>query len=385
MKAFVVDAVRTPRGRGKEGGALSHVPPVELLATLVRELQRRHPGEVEDAVLGCSTQTGEQGTNVGRLAMMLGGAERTPASTLGRFCASGIDAIGRAAASVHAGLVGAAYAGGVESMSRVPMFSDGGSWFADPVVAEATGMVHMAVSADLLACASGIPKESLDRYAERSHERAAEAQARGAMRCVVPVGEVHADEGVRRVEPGAFGAIPPSFEELATPEARRRIARFFPGVSLEARHTYRTAPGLADAASLALVVGEGHALADQARARVVAVAHVADPAPLSLAGNVAAVRSVVAKAGWALDEVERFEINESFAAVPLHFLQETGVPDDRLDVMGGALAMGHPLGATGGVLLATLLDALEESGGRRGVASVVGAAGVASALAVERL
>ena len=386
MDALIVDAVRTPRGKGRDGGALSGVRPAHLLAHLVRALGDRHGLDgADDLIAGCSTQSGEQGTNVARLAALLAGFDRLSASTVSRFCASGLDAIATGAAQVLTPFASVVFAGGVESMSRAPMFSDRGAWFADPEIAEATGFVHMAVSADLLATRAGFTKEQLDAYAVESHRRARRARDEGWNRCVVPVGEVRDDELIRELTADDLAQLEPAFGALYDEDARRRIARWFPGVDVRPLHSVRASPGLADAASLVLLASPDAPLASKARARVASWAHVTAAAPMSLAGNVDAAREAVRRAGWSIADVDLFEINESFAAVPLHFAATLGVDLDRVDVHGGAIAMGHPLGATGGILIATLLDALERTDGRRGVAAVCGAAGLASAIAIERV
>ncbi|MFK7989255.1 MAG: acetyl-CoA C-acyltransferase [Sandaracinaceae bacterium] len=388
-EALIVEAVRTPRGKGKPGGALSGVAPVELAAGLVRHLlTRQTPAAVDDLILGCSTQTGEQGTNVARLAALAAGLE-TSGSTVSRYCASGIDAIAAGAAQICASMAASVFAGGIESMSRVPMFSDAGPWFADPTVAEIAGFMHMGVSADLLATDAGIDKPALDAYAVESHRRARRARDEGWNHAIVPVetehGTVHADEAIRDLDLDAAASRPPAFGALFDEDAQRRLARWRPDAQVDPRHSVATSPGLADAASLLWLVSSSSSLADRAVARIASWSHETATVPMSLAGNVSAVRSALARAGWSVDQVDAFEVNESFAAVPIHFARTLRVDPASVAAHGGAIAMGHPLGATGGILVATLLDVLSRTGGRRGVASVCGAAGVASAIAIERL
>ncbi|HBQ19347.1 MAG TPA: acetyl-CoA C-acyltransferase [Myxococcales bacterium] len=388
MSAWIVDGVRTPRGRGREGGELSSIPPVKLLSDLLSTLRARTGhGSVDDVVIGCAMPTAEQGTCVARMAALLAEIE-SGGTTVSRFCASGLDAIATAAARVEGRMESQIVAGGVESLSRVPMFSDRGPWSFDPEVAEATGFIHMAVAADLLASRASIPREALDAYAVESHRRAARARDDGAFdRSLTPTAGLAADALIRdgltmddlSARPGAFG-------ELLDDDARRRIARRYPDVTVEARHHARSAPGLADGAAALLLADDAalEALGHAPRGRVIAWAHAAVEPTLMLHGNVAATELALARAGLAVSDIDLFEVNESFAAVPLHFAAELGVPLERLNVHGGAIAMGHPLGATGGVLTLTALDALERWGERRAVVSICGGAGVATALILER-
>jgi len=388
VTAWIVDAVRTPRGRGREGGELSGVPPTRLLADLLRALRERTGhGAVDDVIVGCAMPTGEQGTDVARMAALLAGLEGGGA-TVSRFCASGLDAIATAAARVSSPMESLIVAGGVESLSRVPMFADRGPWCFDPEVAEATGFVHMAVAADLLAAEAGIERAALDALAVRSHARAAAARDGGAFaRSLVPAAGLAHDALIRdgltldevSARPGAFG-------DLLDADARRRIAARYPGVEVAPVHHARSAPGLADGAS-ALLVADDAALERLGRAPrglVRAWAHAAVEPTLMLHGNVEATRKALARAGLEAGDVDVYEVNESFAVVPEHFSRALEVDHARLNVLGGAIAMGHPLGATGGVLVATALDALEARGERRAVVSICGGAGVATALVIER-
>lgn len=392
-EAFLVEALRTPRGKGKPGGALSTVKPAHLLADLIDALlERAGRPVVEDVVIGCATQTEEQGTDIARVAAILAGLERVPGVTVNRFCASGLDAIATAAARVRGPHDALIVAGGVEMMSRVPMFADRGPWFADPEIADATGFVHMAVAADLLASLEGIDKPALDALAAESQRRAARATAAGHFTSLVPVTRDGAtlldrDELIRAdLDEAALAARAPSFADLVDDVTRERIRRRYPDVEPRALHQVRSAPGLADGASAQLVASERalerHGLTP--RARVVSCAHAAVEPTLMVSGNVDAARLALARAGLTAGDVDLFEVNESFAAVPIHFARELGVGHDRLNVDGGAIAMGHPLGATGGMLVATALDALERRGERRALVSVCGAAGVATAIVIER-
>ena len=391
--AFVVDAIRTPRGRGKTGGALSSVRPVDLLADLLRALVARSGAEhVDDVVIGCAIPTGEQGSDVARMAAICAGLGRAGGTTVSRFCASGLDAIAIAAARVSGPMESAILAGGVEMLSRVPMFADEGPWFADDDVADRTGFVHMAVAADLLATIARVDKDALDAYAARSHQRAAWARDEDRFASVVPVTrsgvELLAEDELIRddLTLADLAARPPSFGDLAGPEARRRIARRHAGISVRPAHQSRSAPQLADGASALLITDEARATQlGGARARVLGWAGASVDPTLMLTGNVEATRLVLDRCGLELGDIDVFEVNESFAVVPLHFARTLDVEEHRLNPNGGAIAMGHPLGATGGMLVATALDELERTGGKRALVSICGGAGVATALVLERV
>ena len=394
MDAFIYDIVRTPRGKGTAKGSLAGMRPIALVAQLMTALSERIDAAADDVILGCVTQTAEQGANLAKTAALYAGwPASTSGMTLSRFCASSISSIALAGMQVSAGGDTIVAAGGVESMSRVPMFSDQGPWFADPDVAAKTGFVHMGVSADLVATLEGIERAALDAYALRSHRRAAAARDGGAFQSMIAVrGEdgtlLDHDELIRdELDAGRIAALEPAFAK----EGARRgdavaLERFAELERIEHRHTIATSPGLADAAALA-IVGSADAQARigrRPRARILATATASADPVVMLTGNVEAVTRAAERAHVGVADIDRFEINESFAAVPIHFGRTLDVGDDRLNVHGGALAMGHPLGATGGVLIATLLDELERSGTRLGAASICGGAGVAAAIIIER-
>lgn len=400
MDAFLYEGVRTPRGLGKAKGALAGVPPIELLATCFRALRERAPAApalVSDVLVGCVTQTGEQGANIAKIAALYGGfGEGCSGVTLNRFCASGLAALGDAATRVASGSEGLVLAGGVESMSRVPMSSDGGAWFQDEAVARATGFVHMGVAADAVATLAGLSRDDLDTYALASHERALRAERDGLLgRRLVPVRAPGGETLLARDEGPRPGLTREKLAGFAPLFAEKEAALFDPVVlarhpslgAVRHLHTAATSPAIADAAALVLVGNEatGSALGLRPLARIVAVANVGTDPVTMLTGNVAATERVLAKAGLTVADVTRFEINESFAAVPLHFAQTLGVPLDRLNTCGGALALGHPLGATGIVLALTLVDELVRTDGRYGVVGICAGAGIASAILIERL
>ncbi|MDN5766165.1 MAG: acetyl-CoA C-acyltransferase [Humibacillus sp.] len=391
-EAYVYEAIRLPRARVKKaGGTLAGVAAHELLAQLLRELERRSPAAstAEDVVIGVSTVHGEHAGDVARVAVQAAGwDDGIPAGVVSRMCCSGLDAIGSVASRIRAGDADLLVAGGVESMSRVPMFSDRASMALDPEVAALSGFVTIGVSADLTALKYGFRRAELDEYVVRSHERALAAPAWQHVVPVVVDDEVllATDEGAR---PGttleSLAALSPLFGndsgwdlvEARFPEVRR------PEVGL---HTVASAPQMCDGASVALLgsrTAEDH-LGAAPIGRVVGYAHTAVRSPM-LDATVGAVSQVLDRAGLTTHDVDLFEINESFSVTPLLAVRELGLDLDRVNPYGGAVALGHPLGASGGLLLAEALEALGERGGRYAVLAIPAALGVASAMLVERL
>ena len=401
---YVYDAIRTPRGKAGKG-SLRDVRPVALLQGLLHALAERNGlvdddgpvkgREVGDLLLGCVTQTGEQGANLARIAALYAGwGDQVGGATINRFCASGLDALRLAAASVAVGEHGLVVAGGVESMSRVPMFSDDGAWFSDPAVAERTGFVHMGVAADLLATRQGYVREQLDAVAVRSHARAHAAQQEGRFDgSCIPVVDAEGTTVLDRdelVRPGltadAMAGLTPAFGTIADSRARA-LARYTELPELDAVHHVGVCPGVADGASLVLLgsAAAGERLGRPPRARLLAFATAAVEPVQMLHGNVDGSRAAIARAGLTVSEIDLFEVNESFAAVPLHYAEQMGVSHERLNVNGGAIALGHPLGATGGVLLGMAIDELERRGERTAVVSICGGAGVAVSAVLQRV
>ena len=382
--AFVLGAVRTPRGKGSARGALAGVTPLALVRGLCDALVARGvPADgIDDVVLGCASQVGEQGGNLARTAALVAGlGDGVPGVTINRFCASGLDAVNLAAARVRAGDASLVLAGGVESVSRVPMFTDGGPLWTDPAVGAAARFVDMGVAADLVATREGLERPALDAYALRTRERARAAWTDGrAARSVVAVRDASGAVVLDRDELVAWApsadevaALPPAFAELAGP-ARRHL------------HTRASSPSLADAAAL-VVVGD-RAAAERTglapRARIVASATCAgDPLVMLTAGQDAIVR-VLARAGLAPRDIDVFEFAEAFAALCLRLERDLRIDPTRLNPGGGTIAMGHAFGATGTILLAGVVDELERTGGRYGIAAVSGAAGLGVATLVER-
>lgn len=383
MKAFIHDAVRTPRGKGSERGALAQTRPVELLAPLFAALAARNEldtSAVNDVTLGCSTATGEQGANIAKAAAHFAGWDyRSSGGTVSRLCCSGVDAIATAAAKIDAGLDDIAVAGGVESMSRVPIFSDGGPLFSDPEVAAAGGFVHMGVAADIVATLGEITREQCDAYALESHERAGVARDEGRFdRALIAVDGLDRDEAIRdgqTVED--LAGLEPAFADLATDVVHRKLPNLG---QIEHVHTVATAPQIVDGASL-LLIGKEQA---GARARIVSAANVGVKPPL-LTATVPATQQALARAGMTLADVDLLEVNESFAAIVLHYIRHFELDPERVNVNGGAIAMGHPLGATGGILAVTLLDELERRDLEVGLLTIPAAAGIGAALVLQRV
>jgi acetyl-CoA C-acetyltransferase len=399
LDAYVYDAVRTPRGAGKPTGALAQVKPTALLRPLFHAFLERHPAamaHVEDVVLGCSVQTGEQGANLAKVASLYAGLSPNASGvTLNRFCASGLDALAYAALKVSSGMESGVLAGGVESMSRVGMLADGGPWFADPEVSKATRFVHMGVSADLIATLEKISRAECDAYAQSSQERARKARDEGRFaRSIVPVkgdqGQVLLDRD-ECIRDGStlekLSSLPPAFAELGE-ASLRRIQKGHPQVSaVTPVHHVGSSPAGADAASLVLVgnkaFGAQRGLSPRARIRAFANVGV-DPLTM-LTGPAPATHKALKAAGLSLADVDLVECNESFSATVLHFQRRLELDPSRVNVNGGAIALGHPLGATGPILVMTLLDELERQQKSMGVVTICAGAGIAEAMVLERV
>lgn len=389
--AVVVAGVRTARGKASAKGGLAQVAPLELVTALLEALAARGlpPDAVDDLLLGCATQVDAQGCNLARTAALVAGWP-APGATVNRFCASGLDAANLAAARVRAGDAALVVAGGVESVSRVPMFSDRGPLYADPAVMAAVGSVHMGIAADLVATDEGLTREALDGYALRTRGKARRAWASGAAASsVVPVGGLARDELVDYAPSAAdLAALPPAFAELGAAGQDAIVRARFPRLTeIRHLHTRATSPPLADAAALVAIASREQAarLGLRPRARVVASATVAgDPVVMLTAGQTA-VERVLARAGLRPGDVGVFEYAEAFAALCLRFQRDLAVDDERLNPNGGTLALGHAFGATGAILLLNAVDELERRGARYALAAVSGAAGLGVATLLERV
>lgn len=388
----IIDALRTPRGRGNAKGALAGVKPVDLLAAPLRELAERHAlaGRViEDAFLGCVTQTGEQGANIAKLGLIAAGyADGVPGLTVNRYCASGLSAVALAGLRALAA-DGLAIGGGVESMSRVPMASDKGALTHDREFQKAARLVPIGISADAVATIEGFSRADCDAYAAESQRRAAVAREAGHFASLVAVGGLSADETPR---PGtsseALSALPPAFAEMGAAYGLDAAIMAHTGLTrVDHVHHAGNSPAMADGASAVLVASASAARRERllARARILSVAELAVDRVLALTGSVDAARAALARAGLTADDIDLFEVNESFAALALHFACHMEVGPDRLNVNGGAIALGHAMGSTGSALIGTALDELERRGARRALVAACGAAGLASAMVLERV
>jgi acetyl-CoA C-acetyltransferase len=399
-EAYLYDHLRTPRGRGKKDGGLHQASPVWLLRTLLRALQSRHALDtslVDDVVLGCVTPVGEQGADIARTAVLDADWAQTVAGvTQSRFCASGLESVNLAAAKVMSGWEDLVVAGGVESMSRWAMGSDGGAWFMDPRVNQKLGFVPQGVGADLIATLEGFGRADADAFALRSHQRAATARAEGRFaRSIVPVHDIAGllllaeDETIRpQATIEAMARLEPSFAMMGQMGFDATALRKYTTVErIEHVHHAGNSSGIVDGAALMLVGSRaGGAKAGlKPRARVRAAAVVGSEPTIMLTGPTPACRKALAKAGMEPGDIDLWEINEAFAVVPMKTARDLGVDLDRVNVNGGAIAMGHPLGATGCVILGTLLDELERRDLATGCATLCVGGGMGIATLIERV
>jgi acetyl-CoA C-acetyltransferase len=401
-EAFLYDAIRTPRGKGKPTGALHEVKPISLITGLLRELRTRHPeldpAAIDDVVLGVVTPIGDQGMDIARTAVLAAGyPDTTGGVQLNRFCASGLEAVNQAAQRVRSGWEDFILAGGVESMSRVPMASDGGAWAMDPETAMQTNFIPQGISADLIATLDGFSRTDVDGYAAESHARAAKAWANGYFtRSMVPVDDrnglriLDTDQLVR---PGTtvetLAGLPASFAAIGEHGGFDSVAleKYLTVERIEHVHHAGNSSGIVDGAALVAVGNEkaGEALGQAPRGRVVAVGVSGADPTIMLTGPAPAARKALARAGLEASDIDLFEMNEAFAAAVMHFMKELGVPHEKVNVNGGAIALGHPLGATGAMLIGTLLDELERRELRYGLATLCVGGGMGVATIIERL
>ena len=399
-EAYVFDAIRTPRGRGKSSGSLHEVKPVRLLTTLMHAMQARHDLDtalVEDVVVGCVSPVGDQGAVIPKTAALAAGWDlKVSGVQINRFCASGLEAVNLAAQKVRSGWEDLIVAGGVESMSRVPMGTDGGAWALDPETNMNTAFMPQGIGADLIASLDGYTREDVDAWGVRSHHRAAEARAAGRFaRSIIPVTDdlglpiLDHDETIRpdaSIE--SLGQLKPSFEKIGEMGFDSVALRKYPQVErIHHVHHAGNSSGIVDGAALVLIGSEemGRALGLTPRARIVATALTGTDPTIMLTGPMPASRKALAKAGLGFDDIDPFEVNEAFAAVPLRYMRELGVPEEKINVNGGSIAMGHPLGATGAMLLGTLIDELERRSLKRGLITLCVGGGMGIATIVERV
>lgn len=401
-EAFIYEAIRTPRGKGKKDGSLHEVRPVSLLVGLIDEIRNRFPEldeeRISDLIVGCVSPVGDQGADIARTAALTAGLPyRTGGVQINRFCASGLSAINLAAQKVRSGMDELVLAGGVESMSRVPMMSDGGAMAMDAQVSFATDFVPQGISADLIASLDGFDRESLDEMAALSHARAAKAWSEGRFdRSVVPVKDANGltildrDETIREgVSAESLAGLRAAFTMMGEQGGFDAVAlKKYPQLErINHVHHAGNSSGIVDGAALTLV-GSEKAGADMGltpRARVVATAVNGVEPTIMLTGIEPAVREALAKANLTVDDIDVWEINEAFAAVVKHAQQNLGIDYDKLNINSGAMAMGHPLGATGAMITGAAIDELHRTGGRYALISLCVAGGMGVATIIERV
>ncbi len=400
-EAYIYDTARTPRGKGRPDGALHEITPIQLATQMlqaIRDRSRLDTRLVEDVILGCVVPVGEQGGNIARIAALNADfAQTVPGVQINRYCGSGLEAVNFAAAKIRGGLADLVIGGGVESMSRIPMGADGGAWAMDPQVANKTYFVMQGISADLLATKYGLTRQDCDAYAVESQRRAAQAWAEGRFaKSVVPVKDIIGlpvldhDETVRGdTTMEKLANLKPAFAEMGAKAGFDSIAlQRYPQLErIEHMHHAGNSSGIVDGASAVLVGSKavGDQLGLVPRARIRSAVTVGSEPTIMLDGPAAASRLALRKAGMNVGDIDLFELNEAFSSVVLAFMAELAVPHDRINVNGGAIAMGHPLGATGGMIIGILLDEMERRNLATGLVSLCEAAGMASATIIERV
>jgi acetyl-CoA C-acetyltransferase len=401
-EAYIYEAIRTPRGKGKNG-ALHGVKPVTMLTDLIHEILDRNPGLdpllVEDIVVGCVTPVGDQGANIARTAAIASGLPDAAGAgvTINRFCASALEAVNLTAAKIRSGWESVAIAGGVECMSRVPMGMDGGAWAMDPETAYDTYFVPQGISADLIATIEGFTRDDVDAYAVMSQDRAAAAWADGRFaKSVIPFKDRNGivlldhDEHMR---PGTtaegLGKLKPSFAGMGEMAGFDAVAlqKYHWVEGINHVHTGGNSSGIVDGAAMVLIASEriGREAGMTPRGRVVASAVIGTEPTIMLTGPVPATEKALKTAGLTIDDIDVFEVNEAFAAVVLKWIKDLHVDPEKVNVNGGAIALGHPLGATGAMILGTCLDELERTGGRYGLITLCIGGGMGVATIIERL
>ncbi len=397
-EAYIIDAIRTPRGKGKKDGSLYEVKPITLLTTLLNELKDRHQldtSKVDDIVLGCVTPIGDQGADIAKTAAIAAGWDNDVAGVqINRFCASGLEAVNMAAMKIRSGWEDIVVAGGVESMSRVPMGSDGGPWALDPETNMACDFIPQGIGADLIATIDGYTRSDVDAFAADSQKKAASAQAHGYFdKSVVPVKDkagvviLDKDEFIKPTTTAeSLGKLNPSFAMMGQMGFDAIALQKYPEVgAVNHVHHAGNSSGIVDGAAVVLVASE-KAVREQGlkpRAKVLSTALVGTDPTIMLTGPAPAARKALEKAGLTIDDIDLFEVNEAFAAVVMRFINELNVDPAKVNVNGGAIALGHPLGATGAMILGTLLDELERQGKKRGLATLCVGGGMGIATIIE--
>jgi acetyl-CoA C-acetyltransferase len=399
--AFIYDHVRTPRGKGKPDGALHEITPIQLATQVLASVRDRNgldTGLLDDVVLGCVSPIGEQGGNIARIAALNAGyAQSVPGQQLNRFCASGLEAVNNAAAQVMSGQSEATIGGGVESMSRIPIGSDGGAWASDPAVALRTHFAPQGIGADLIATLDGLSRRDVDAYAAESQRRAAHAQAQGWFsRSIVPVRDVIGEVVLDRdeyIRPGttveSLASLKPAFVVPGEQGGFDSVAiQRYPQVeAIEHVHTAGNSSGIVDGAAAVLVGSRrfGAKAGLKPRARIRAFTSIGSEPTIMLTGPALVTEKLLKRARMSVADIDLFEINEAFASVVLRFVRHFGLPHDKVNVNGGAIAMGHPLGATGAMILGTVLDELERRGLGTALVTLCVGAGMGTATIIERV
>ena len=401
-EAYIYDAIRTPRGRGKRDGSLHTVKPLDLVVGLIDEVRGRFPdmdvNRIDDVLLGVVTPVGDQGACIAKTAALAAGLPDTVAGyQLNRFCASGLEAVNTGAQKVASGWDDLILAGGVEAMSRIPMGSDGGAWAMDPITNYETGFVPQGIGADLVATIEGFSRRDVDEFAAESQARAANAWEKGYFqRSVVPVKDrngmtvLDRDEHVRAgTTADVLGNLNPSFEVMGEMGGFDAVAlqKYHYVEKINHVHTGGNSSGIVDGAALVVLGNEqvGKDYGMKPRGRIVATAISGADATIMLTGPAPACRKVLKKAGMTVDQMDLVEINEAFASVAMRFMRDMGLDHDKVNVNGGAIAMGHPLGATGAMILGTALDELERRDKKFALCTLCVGGGMGIATIIERL
>lgn len=397
-EAYIIDAIRTPRGKGKKDGSLYEVKPITLLTNLLNELQERHQldtSKVDDIVLGCVTPIGDQGSDIAKTAAIAAGWNDNVAGVqINRFCASGLEAVNLAAQKVRSGWEDIVVAGGVESMSRIPMGSDGGPWALDPETNLKSTFVPQGIGADLIATLDGYTRADVDAFAANSQHKAAAAQAAGHFdKSIVAVKDkagvviLDKDEFIKPTTTAeGLAKLNPSFEMMGSMGFDAVALQKYPEAQkINHVHHAGNSSGIVDGAAVVLIASE-KAVKEQGlkpRAKILSTALVGTDPTIMLTGPAPAARKALEKAGLSIDDIDLFEVNEAFAAVVMRFITELKVDPAKVNVNGGSIAMGHPLGATGAMILGILLDELERQGKKRGLATLCVGGGMGIATIIE--
>lgn len=400
-EAFIYDAVRTPRGKGRSSGALHEVTPMRLATTALEAVRDRNNLDtslVDDVVLGCVMPVGEQGADIARVAVIQSGyAETTAGVQINRFCASGLEACNMAAAQVMSGQSQMAIGGGVESMSRVPMGSDGGAWATDPAVAISTYFVPQGISADLIATKYGFSRDDVDSYAVESQKRAKRSWDESRFKkSIIPVKDINGltildrDEHMRpETTMQSLASLDPSFTMMGEQFGFDSVAtQRYPDVErIEHVHHAGNSSGIVDGAAAVLIGNKeaGIKTGLKARARIRSFASIGSEPTIMLTGPSFAAEKALKNAGMTSSDIDLWELNEAFASVVLRFMQALNIPHDKINVNGGAIALGHPLGATGAMILGTMVDELERTGKSTALVTLCVGAGMGTATIIERV